>query len=81
MYSGEIEQIELHCTNEPWMISTLYDCFGLDIKVLPLDDKQWIKVTFKSTTPGVVLWATQYCRHSKVIEPIEMAGLKNYSTS
>ncbi|WP_252229984.1 WYL domain-containing protein [Clostridium sp. ZBS15] len=86
MYSGDIKTIEIMCRNTNWMINTLYDCFGFEIKILPIDEN-WIKVTIKSSVQGVILWATQYCRDCKVIHPPEVvngvkeqlyAGLKNY---
>lgn len=90
MYSGDVETIEILCRNTPFMINTLYDCFGFEIKFPPFIDKgsEWIKVTIKSSIHGVILWATQYCKDFIVLSPQSVVdavrknlqdGLDNYA--
>ncbi|GEP63136.1 hypothetical protein CBE01nite_09040 [Clostridium beijerinckii] len=84
MYSGKIEHIILECKN--YMVNTLIDSFGGDIKIQEIDG-EWIRVSFKSSVDGVVLWATQYCTDCRAIEPPILVskvkerlkkGLENY---
>lgn len=75
MCCGEIKDIELLCENEPEILSSLMDTFGLKIRIskLSINDDNLMIVKFRSSTEGVALWATQYCRYCKVIEPTEVA--------
>lgn len=38
------------------------------------DDETWMRVDFEATTGGTKLFALQYCRHCKVISPVELAN-------
>lgn len=65
-YSGEPEQIVMHCDRE--IIDHVIDKYGTDIEIKELDDAK-LEVCFTVPPNGVKFWALQYLPHVEIISP------------
>ena len=89
MYGGEIKQITMlyNATLETRMNNILMDTFGKLSKIRPATADEikkhlgnplavkghWLRADFQATEGGAELFATQYCRHCRIISPASLS--------
>ncbi len=84
MFSDKSENVVFNA--EAWMVDSIIDWFGRDVKIVKLSDDT-VQVQVKASPTAIEYWAEQYVRFVEVIHPKSLrekiksdllAGLKKY---
>ena len=79
MYGGEDTQMRIRCKNE--LAGVVIDRFGQDVKMIPVDDKEFYFVADISVSPQFFGWLAGIGPGMKIIGPANVAEeYKNYLT-
>ena len=69
-HAGKPQQIKLRCDKEA--LRYCLERFGLDIIIIPSNDKTTFEAIFYASPQGILYWALQQLQHVEVLSPPEL---------
>lgn len=75
MFGDELTHAEFQVKNTPFMLNALYDFFGNDARITPIQgNDKWLSVKIKNAAKGgIKLFATEYCSGVVLLKPDDLA--------